>query len=229
MNRTVADRLLVVLMALIFAALVGQGTAGTANAAPADPGAGNPEILEAVKALQTSVNALQTTEGNLQTTVNNLQTVVNGIKTVVNGIVSSGAPSKLRRYYLTKDKVFDGTHALTACAAGFHMASLWEIFQTGNLQYDTDSTLALTTGDSGQGPVQEIGWIRTGNESSNANVSGTGNCSGWTTNSSSAFGTEVTLPSGNWFTSFDTITHPWVNTQFACNNLNRVWCVEDYR
>ena len=65
-----------------------------------------------------------------------------------------------REFYLTKTS-FDGAHALTACASGFHMASLWEIFNVSVLEYDT--SLGFTSADSGFGPpTVQNGWIRTG-------------------------------------------------------------------
>jgi len=41
-----------------------------------------------------------------------------------------------KSYYVTKTS-HDGSEALTACAEGYHMASLWEIFDTSNLRYNT--------------------------------------------------------------------------------------------
>jgi hypothetical protein len=66
-------------------------------------------------------------------------------------------------YYLTT-RTFQGNAALTAGTAGFHMASLWEIRDTSNLQYDTSR--GLTQADSGSGPPTETwGWARTGSGS----------------------------------------------------------------
>lgn len=65
-----------------------------------------------------------------------------------------------RRFYVTQD-AFRGEHALNACTAGFHMASLWEIFDVTTLKYDTQ--LGRTLPDSGEGPpAGQRGWIRTG-------------------------------------------------------------------
>ena len=41
-----------------------------------------------------------------------------------------------KSFYLTKTS-HNGSQVLTACAEGYHMASLWEIFDTSNLRYDT--------------------------------------------------------------------------------------------
>jgi hypothetical protein len=81
---------------------------------------------------------------------------------------------------LTKNSA-DGSQALTACAAGFHMASLWEIFDPSNLQYD--GTLGRTNDDSGFGPPTADfflngGWVRTGFGSSATGAVGETNCNG---------------------------------------------------
>ncbi|MFX1355393.1 MAG: hypothetical protein ACFFGP_15680, partial [Promethearchaeota archaeon] len=56
----------------------------------------------------------------------------------------------MRQYYLTDTPTgFTGADADTACAAGYHMASLYEILDTSNLKYNTD--LGQTREDSGEG------------------------------------------------------------------------------
>jgi len=66
-----------------------------------------------------------------------------------------------RRFYVSPDKAFDGDDVLTACAAGYHAASLWEIWDPTNLVYDT--TLGYPDSDSTDGlPTSIIGWVRTG-------------------------------------------------------------------
>jgi hypothetical protein len=96
----------------------------------------------------------------------------------------------VRSYYLTQN-LFTGANALTACEPGFHMASLWEIFDTSNLQYDT--TRGYTRADSGNGPPQnddDLGWVRTGNiAGSGFTRPGLANCSAWT--SPDGFGSAV--------------------------------------
>jgi hypothetical protein len=65
-----------------------------------------------------------------------------------------------RKFYLTQTRHV-GNEVLAVCAAGYHMASLWEIFDPSNLRYDTQ--LGFTLEDSGFGPPSfEGGWIRTG-------------------------------------------------------------------
>jgi hypothetical protein len=70
---------------------------------------------------------------------------------------------------------FDGNETLTACAKGYHMASIWEILDTSNLSYNTD--LGVIVDDSGSGPPNAIeGWIRTGDVTSDHFT----NCKAWT-------------------------------------------------
>src|SRR5512133_3687902 len=68
-------------------------------------------------------------------------------------------------FYLTKTS-HNGAEALTACAAGYHMASFWEIRDPSNLRYNT--AYGYKTDDSGLGPPTAGGWIRTGSAASGA-------------------------------------------------------------
>ena len=139
---------------------------------------------------------------------------------------SQNAPSHrdLRKFYLTQTS-HDGSQALTGCAAGYHMASLWEIFDTSNLKYDT--ALGLTTADSGFGPPHVAGWIRTGNVTAETgNVLGIGNCNAWTSASFDHFGTEVRLPVFWNFTPSTDIS-PWDANPIHCSAHISVWCVQD--
>lgn len=130
-------------------------------------------------------------------------------------------PRKL--YYLTQT-THNGNQALTACAAGYHMASLWEIFDTSNLRYNTE--LGLTRADSGFGPTFSDGWIRTGFTSSGTLQAGFGNCRTWTSASGSDGGTTVALPA-DWNSTNVTPISPWNAGAFQCNQPLNVWCVQD--
>ena len=80
------------------------------------------------------------------------------MQTLIAPVAYAGPPA--RKFYRTQT-TFDGAHALTACVLGFHMASLWEIFNVSVLEYDT--SLGATMDDSGSGPPADVlGWIRTG-------------------------------------------------------------------
>jgi hypothetical protein len=83
-----------------------------------------------------------------------------------------------RMFYLTQTAV-PGDQALTACAVGYHMASLWEIHEPSNLRYNT--RLGVTQDDSGFGPPTGMeGWMRTGSVNNVQNQPGLANCNSWT-------------------------------------------------
>lgn len=137
-----------------------------------------------------------------------------------------------RQYYVSRTPV-TGNAALTACAAGYHMASMFEIYDVSTLQYD--AALGVTRPDSGSGPpVSVSGWIRTGSRG----ATGLGNfggatCSAWTTNSSNESGSAVHLnlagsPDGHTVMStwwFD--REPGTAYSPKCSSKRYVWCVQD--
>ena len=128
-----------------------------------------------------------------------------------------------KSYYLTRTN-HDGSQALSACASGYHMASLWEIFDTSNLTYNTE--LGLTLDDSGLGPpVLNGGRVRTGATASGINEPGVGNCQAWTSAEHVDWGTQVALPN-NWVGNVQQI-NPWQAGTIECDSLRRVWCKQD--
>ena len=129
-----------------------------------------------------------------------------------------------RRFYLTRES-HPGNAALTACATGFHMASLWEIHDPSNLRYDTQ--LGETADDSGFGPPAGFpGWVRTG-FGATGDVNTVANCEAWTSSSGANQGTAVSLP-GLWDPTANTSPiAPWRAVNFFCGGLH-VWCVEDF-
>ncbi|HEX6623952.1 MAG TPA: hypothetical protein VF064_09580 [Pyrinomonadaceae bacterium] len=138
-----------------------------------------------------------------------------------------------KSYYLTQTRL-DGSQALTACAAGYHMASLWEIHDPSNLRYDTE--LGLTRPDSGFGPpsgfttalnlVVPLGWIRTGGHPNAGPEPGLGNCNVWTSADGADGGTVVYL-ADRWDATTLEVTSPWVAETRPCDFTARVWCVQD--
>jgi hypothetical protein len=140
---------------------------------------------------------------------------------------SCGWADTRRRFYVTQD-VHDGSQALSACAAGFHMASLWEILDPTQLQYDT--TLGQTTEDSGFGPPSRIGgWVRTGKPSTIGSIyAGGASCSGYST-AAAGLGTVVSLTS-SWDVTIvpaESIAPWWNGGTSQCENQIAVWCVQD--
>jgi hypothetical protein len=146
------------------------------------------------------------------------------------GASTAGAKQKPRKFYLTQG-FFTGSQALTACADGYHMASLWEIFDVTSLRYDT--TLGLTIPDSGFGPPAAgfaFGWIRTGNFSfGTTGTVGFDNCFAWTSSSNSDSGAQVTL-NGLWEnTQLNRSISPWIAGNGNCSFARGVWCVQDLK
>jgi len=127
-----------------------------------------------------------------------------------------------RQYYLTKTGA-TGDQALSACATGFHMASVFELIDISNLKYN--SAHGQTKADSGDGPPTGAwGWIRTGNVSLTGGGAGNANCSNWTTTTGN--GSMVYLYP-EWFQQFNTRVDPWYPSASACQDALNVWCVQD--
>ncbi len=132
-------------------------------------------------------------------------------------------PSKFGRpgnYYLTKT-THNGAQALTACAAGYHMASMWEIYDPSNLRYNT--FLGVTLADSGLGPPNRFGWIRSGEELNTSASGQPANCLAWKSADASEQGCSIGL--GAWTQTFH--IESWKRRDDSCNTNNHVWCVKD--
>jgi hypothetical protein len=130
-----------------------------------------------------------------------------------------------RRYYQTQG-IFDGAHALTACAAGFHMASLDELHFARGLKYDQSLGLYFPNlYDQGRGLLAHgaFTWVRTGIASNNGTVAGEANCSLWT--STSGFGTNIRWQAN--LTSPATQASPFVADVQPCVASEYVMCIED--
>ena len=129
-----------------------------------------------------------------------------------------------RKFYLTQTEHI-ASEALTACAPGYHMASLWEIHDTSNLRYDTQ--LGFVREDSGLGPPSgRAGWIRTGFGSNPIAAAGRGNCLAWASADAQDEGT-LAAPEIDWTTAPVTAVSPWLTGTAPCNNDERVWCVQN--
>jgi hypothetical protein len=152
--------------------------------------------------------------------------------TTPRSLSSASATLGVRQFYLTKT-TFQAGGARTACAKGYHLASIWEIADPSALEYNT--VLGQTGSDCGEGPPTQIwffggssvalGWIRTGYTTSSVDTVGQANCSGWSTSDGLAWGTVANLPS-DW-TGAEQDVGVW-NTEVAtCSSTLRVWCVQD--
>ena len=136
---------------------------------------------------------------------------------------ASASSTGMREYYLTNSS-YAGAAALTACAPGFHMASLWEILDLSNLAYNSE--YGDTKPDSGNGPPTfQDGWVRTGFAANTTDSQGRGNCDAWTSSALDDFGTLVWLPDV-WDAGTAEI-HTWIAGWASCASIQQVWCVED--
>lgn len=121
-----------------------------------------------------------------------------------------------------------GATADTSCAAGFHMASLWEIFDVSGVEYDT--TRGVTEPDSGQGPpiafasLDDTGWVRTGHLPGTT-TPGIANCNAWTTAARTLEGSLIHL-NEVWNVNPST-PNSWKAETALCSVANHVWCVQD--
>jgi len=114
-----------------------------------------------------------------------------------NDVIGTTTTAPARGYYLTKNTITGG-NVLTACATGYHFASVWEILVTSDLHYN--KTLGRTNTNSGGGPpalaggttfsTAPFGWIRVGGI-------GDPNCFNWTSSSAVNSGSAATLNFGS--------------------------------
>jgi hypothetical protein len=156
--------------------------------------------------------------------------VIVGVVAAVMPLVGRGqgqgqSPFTQRTYYLTQT-THNGSQASTACASGYHMASLYEIIDPSNLRYNTE--LGSNNADSGFGPpTGQFGWIRTGQVANDFDVPGFGNCNAWFSASSFDRGTIAHL-TPLWESLNVTVIAPWESPSTAdCNQTRKVWCVQD--
>jgi hypothetical protein len=136
------------------------------------------------------------------------------------------SPVLIHNFYLTPS-IHNGASATSACASGYHMASIWEILDPSEMKYNPD--LGFATDDSGYGPptLASSAWVRTGFESNSSLIAHPGqpNCNAWTSASGESDGTYVYLRQ-NWSTNPHWFV--WVTSTGRCTNTLRVWCVSDW-
>lgn len=126
-----------------------------------------------------------------------------------------------RRFYLTPAP-FPGNQALTACDAGFHMASRWELQQVSTLRYDSVRGDGLAAAnDQLPGPLTgRPGWIRTGSLATTNAVGA--NCNAWQSATAGHDGTHATLSA-----SVPAPEGSFSLGETDCAFSLRVWCIED--
>jgi hypothetical protein len=136
---------------------------------------------------------------------------------------------------LTKNTI-TGSKVLTACASGYHFASIWEILNTSDLHYNT--SLGRTNINSGNGAPAlssntnftdaAYGWIRTG-------APDDPNCLKWTSSNGTDTGSAgvLTIPTGaqpQWSVDNGTITGSAISCDGTFSGTPLpvgVWCVQN--
>ena len=183
--------------------------------------------------LQTSVNAAQSNLNTQHATLTALQNSLASLQSQLNSqaaTLASIQARQRRKFYLTDSESFDGAEAANACAAGFHMASLWEIFDPSNLVYDRTRGLVIggAANSAEAGPPNFFaGWIREGGArvGSEPNTTpGARDCLGYTSADAVQHGTLVGL-SADWGAGSG--IQPWVPFSLTCDQNIRVWCLQD--
>lgn len=121
-----------------------------------------------------------------------------------------------RAYYLTRTS-HTGSEALSACDAGYHMASAFEIANPSALRYD--ASLGVVNADAGSGPPAQggegVGWSRSGG------TEGTRNCGLWTSDTGEGPWASFTL------FGYETQTPGLLVTIHSCAQPMPVWCIQD--
>jgi len=142
------------------------------------------------------------------------------------GETSPTQSNGMRQFYLA-DSGYLGAVAKTACASGYHMASLWEIADPSNLKYNT--SLGHQQTDSGEGPPADEayvrGWVRTGYISDGSTTVGRANCFNWGTSNPVWYGTTASLPT-QWTSNLQDLG-VWQLGYAECGQYLYVWCIED--
>jgi hypothetical protein len=138
-------------------------------------------------------------------------------------LASAPAAAGAKKFFLTVDS-FPGNAALDACGKGYHMASIWEIYDVTQLKYDAKR--GQVREDTGSGPLATIpGWVRTGGAAYTGADRGIANCSAWTSNLDTDNGTIVSL--GGFWDAPAIRSSPWEPALASCNAIVPVWCKQN--
>jgi hypothetical protein len=221
--------LLVAVMALV--TLVGM--VGVRSAA----GQNESDVITQLQNIQQTLSAVSYyyTVSELQSTANPTNEAVTELLETINADV----PVKPKMYYLTKN-TFNGGDAIKSCDPRFHMASLFELQGTPELQYAMSLSSAYVPANdevSGTHIRPGDGWARPGFSAALPpdRIPDLGDCEHWTTRSLDVSGTTVQspIPSYDPNSYYDdpitnTVRDRWLSySETSCMANLRVWCVED--
>ena len=187
-------------------------------------------VSDAVSALQPTTNPTTGAINALLETVYDLDTVYDWDIVYDLEKVYGRVPARAKMYYITKN-TFDGSDAIKACDPRFHMASISEIQDPGNLQYVTRSTTAYNApAYEGFGPPSDhIGWVRTGSFPL-AGVPDYGDfrMSSYDQQSGTTVWFRTPIRSDSYIDRFPSdSTTGWQMAQLSFSLSVPVWCVED--
>ncbi len=139
-------------------------------------------------------------------------------------------PQGRKKFFLTQT-LHAGDEAPEACGAGYHMASLVEIFSPSGFFYDRQR--GVRSADSGAGPPSGLdfperaayGWMRTGYVA-NPGL-GPDNCEAYT----SSEGTGLLMALQSLWAVAPVPASPWIQitdeAETLCERRQLVWCVQD--
>jgi hypothetical protein len=119
-----------------------------------------------------------------------------------------------RKFYLTRTE-HDGAHALSACAAGYHMVAV-EILDPRTCA-TTGSWVRPTLIRASAHPISSSAGF------ASSSIPPLTNCSVWTNASGTELGNAVSLH-GYFDSNPVTQISPWFAFTFECNSEHRVWC-----
>ena len=151
-------RLLLVALTVLVS-LVGLVGLSRAAKAPATQ-----SVTPVIENIQPSLDAISNDQINVVSALQASARPTTGALTELLEPVNAGVPAEAKMYYLTKNS-FDGGDAIKSCDPRFHMASLFELQGTPELQYATRSITVYDSlvDDPGLGPpADRMGWVYTG-------------------------------------------------------------------
>ena len=141
-----------------------------------------------------------------------------------------------RRYYLTIGET-NGGGPKFMCASGYHFASVFELMEVSQLEYNGSEGRNLDDAGEGppsgnllSGPLRSSGWVRTGSAAAVAiSTDAAPNCNDWVSVAKAEIGAVAYLPRPGPATlsSAYVAEAPFIVSGLNCANLRPVWCIED--
>ncbi len=128
-----------------------------------------------------------------------------------------------RLFYITPAQV-PANQASSACAAGFHFASITELRTAGNLEYAEVLGYHFSEAGISAGPASVAALARSGEPGASSSQVA---CSDWTSTSNADKAPLLFAPFYSTVSSGATLPHEWVASLAGCGDPFRVWCIAD--